>query len=423
MPSKLSVAIALGIFIVVTSSAHAGVDPAAACKQKKANATGKKAADLLKAFGRNEKKPNAAKLSADVSKAQSKFTKGFTKAEAKGGCRTSGDADAIEGKVDAFVTDVVLNAGPLDVGTEDPDDYDCFYVYPTVDLFGPVGNHTDFSDISLELDPLLSQAARLNKSCRIFAPLYRQITLGTFGTPEAVEALAIAYGDVQAAWDHYMENFNEGRNFVIMGHSQGTFMTTTLIQNNVDDDPVLRARLIVALLIGGSVEVPDGGVVGETFQNIPLCETNAQTGCVIAYRTYADGFPPTNDSNGEPSPGIDAACTNPAALGGGRTFLRGAYLPLSVNQFLFAVATFPGGITTPWAAYPDFFEGECVKDSNDRSYLKIYFDGQPVDARVNPVLWNHLSLDPAFLGAHILDFHFAMGDLIDLVEQKAAALP
>jgi hypothetical protein len=52
-------------------------------------------------------------LAADVSKAESKFTKGFTKAEDKaaGACPTSGDSGSIESKVNAFVLDVIAELG------------------------------------------------------------------------------------------------------------------------------------------------------------------------------------------------------------------------------------------------------------------------------------------------------------------------
>jgi len=80
---------------------------AVSCKQAKAKAAGKKAEGLLKAFGKNEKRPNALKLAQDISKAQSKFTRQYTREESKGGCQTIGDVDAMEAKVDAFVWDVI----------------------------------------------------------------------------------------------------------------------------------------------------------------------------------------------------------------------------------------------------------------------------------------------------------------------------
>jgi hypothetical protein len=87
--------------------AHAATDPAAACKDAKAKTAGKKAADLLKAFGKNLKKADPVKLTASVSKAQSKLTKGFDKAESKAGCASVADVGSIEAKVDAFAADAI----------------------------------------------------------------------------------------------------------------------------------------------------------------------------------------------------------------------------------------------------------------------------------------------------------------------------
>jgi hypothetical protein len=94
-------------------SAVAASDPAASCTQKKAKAAGKKTNDILKGYGKHARKPNASKLASDISKAQSKFTKSFTKEESKGGCTTTGDAPMIEAKVDAFVDDILLQFNAL----------------------------------------------------------------------------------------------------------------------------------------------------------------------------------------------------------------------------------------------------------------------------------------------------------------------
>ncbi len=313
------------------------------------------------------------------------------------------------------------------VAATDPD-YDCFYIYPTVDLAGPPGNHTDFSDISLMLDPLLSQAARFNQACRIFAPLYRQVTLNTYGSPDPPrqQYFDLAYSDVSEAFRHYMGQYNHGRNFVIMGHSQGTQMVTQLLQEFVDPDPVLRQRLIAALLIGGSVTVPEGQTVGGTFANLPLCTSADQTGCVIAYRSYAAGYPPAGGSNVVGPEGMDTACTNPAALGGGKAYFSGTYLPLIINQPLFRIGTDTGlpidPQQTPFALFRNFYTGECVKDDHGRSYLQIRVEPGSDDQRHNPIPFDSGVLSPAFLGTHILDYNFAIGDLLDLVAHKAAVL-
>jgi hypothetical protein len=93
-------------------SAHAGVDAAAGCKDAKAKAAGKQAGDMLKALGKNVKQPDPVKLGQSLSKAESKITKAFVKAEGKGGCVTLNDVDDIEASVQAFVADVNATVSP-----------------------------------------------------------------------------------------------------------------------------------------------------------------------------------------------------------------------------------------------------------------------------------------------------------------------
>jgi hypothetical protein len=100
MRTSLVASILLAILVAV--SAEGGVEPADSCKDAKAKAVGKKTADVLTAYGKNLKKFDPAKLAAGVSKAQSKLTKAFVKAEGKGGCATTGDTAVLESKVDAM---------------------------------------------------------------------------------------------------------------------------------------------------------------------------------------------------------------------------------------------------------------------------------------------------------------------------------
>jgi hypothetical protein len=122
MGKKLLGVLAIALLALGGTAAHAGVAPASLCKDKKGKATGVKALGLLKAFGANIKTPNTGKLASDISKAQSKFTKGFTKAEFSGagaskGCAVIEDADDIEAKVDTFVADVLEDLSPTTTTT------------------------------------------------------------------------------------------------------------------------------------------------------------------------------------------------------------------------------------------------------------------------------------------------------------------
>jgi len=89
MIKRIALALGLGVFLMGTA-AYAGVPPDAICKDKKAKETGKKVLGKLKAFGKNQKAPNVSKLNSDLSKANSKFTKGFSKAEDPGAAPRTG---------------------------------------------------------------------------------------------------------------------------------------------------------------------------------------------------------------------------------------------------------------------------------------------------------------------------------------------
>jgi hypothetical protein len=117
MARKLLGLSVVALLVLGGTAVHAGVAAPALCKDKKAKATGKQTLDLLKAFGANVKKKNVAKLGADVSKAQSKLSKGFTKAEFTGkgdsrDCDTNDDVGTIENKVELFVADVIEEISP-----------------------------------------------------------------------------------------------------------------------------------------------------------------------------------------------------------------------------------------------------------------------------------------------------------------------
>jgi len=125
MAKRILGVLAIALLALGGTAAYAGVAPSSLCKDKKAKATGAKALGILKAFGANQKTPNLGKLASDISKAQSKFSKGFTKAEFSGagaskGCESIEDADDIEAKVDALVADVLSDLSATTTTTTTP---------------------------------------------------------------------------------------------------------------------------------------------------------------------------------------------------------------------------------------------------------------------------------------------------------------
>lgn len=217
---------------------------------------------------------------------------------------------------------------------EDPP-IDCFYIYPTTSQdegisadLEPAGNQ--------ELWVIRNQAARLTGACRVFAPVYRQRTVSGLGVEDEAQqeqAFEQAYGDVFDAFRHYVANLSDGRGFVLVGHSQGAGLLRDLVEREIDGEPALRSRLVSAMLLGTTLPVPEGEVVGGAFDEVPLCESPDQTGCAISYATFPSDEPPPPTSlfGRSRDPGTQAACTNPAALGGGEAMLT-PYFPTAIPE-------------------------------------------------------------------------------------------
>ena len=327
----------------------------------------------------------------------------------------------------------VLADGSTEVQThevaEDPP-IDCFYVYPTVSA--DEGPNSDFEAAEgSEIFTVYNQAARLTGACRVFAPIYRQVTLSMIGgtePPEGVDPPQIAYDDVVDAFRHYVANESDGRPFVLVGHSQGAGHLNRLIADEVDGEPLLRDRLVSALLLGSTVAVPEGEVVGGDFQNVPACEAADQVGCVVSYASFRSTVPPPDNSFfGRPRDGDGrASCVNPARPEGGPAMLQpyfvvqlpegGALIGGLRGAQPFADEARTAEITTPFVTFPDLVEAECV-DDGEFSYLSLTVHADPADPRVDDIGGD---LTPEW-GMHLIDANVAMGDLLDLVQAQSAA--
>lgn len=307
---------------------------------------------------------------------------------------------------------------------------DCFYVYPTVS--NDPSPNSDMNPGPEETRVVLHQFARFGSECRVFAPLYRQVTLTALrsviaGKPMAGVDRMLGYNDVLDAWKYYLEHDNQGRGVVLIGHSQGSGVLTQLIRNEIDGKPV-QERLISALLLGTSLAVPKDKDVGGAFKNIPLCRSASQTGCAIAYASFRANVPPPANSRfgrvtGE---GMVAACTNPAALGGGSGELH-SYLGAAGRGNGSSVeprpwVTPPQPIKTTFVSVPGLLTAECV--SNEKgSYLAVTVHGDPADPRTDDIVGDVVTNGQvqADWGLHLIDANLAMGNLVDIVRHQAKA--
>jgi hypothetical protein len=302
---------------------------------------------------------------------------------------------------------------------------DCFYVYPTVDLELVPGNHTDFADVRKMRATTLAQAARFSETCALWVPLYRQITLGTYLQPtEMLErGLAVAFADVERAFAEYLAQADRTRKVVLIGHSQGAEMVIRLLRRFFDDDPAMRARLLLAMPIGGDVDVAGGSVRGGTTKNIPACSRPNEAGCIVAYRTYAAGERVDPD-RWAPPPGRETVCVDPAAIDRGS-----AREPHPLSRTYFAVWPELRGhmrgiddVTTPFVLLRDFYTARCVRGPGGYAWLEAAVTSSTSDARTSPVDLRDRRFRIGKLGLHVLDMQLAQGDLVDMVARRVAAL-
>jgi hypothetical protein len=194
-------------------------------------------------------------------------------------CRPEASPDPCASDLDASI---VTSTGarslqPASAAANSP--FDCFYVYPTVSE--EEGPNADLTIQPAETDVAKAQAARFSSVCRVWAPMYRQVTLSALLTG-GLAALNTAYDSLFSDWQYYLQHLNAGRPFVLIGHSQGAAMLIRLIADQIDPNPSVRKRLVTAILAGGNLQVPTGKTVGATFNNIPLCTSTSMAGCVIA---------------------------------------------------------------------------------------------------------------------------------------------
>jgi hypothetical protein len=333
-------------------------------------------------------------------------------------CRT--DLDATELRPDG--QRVVV---PFEPAARPP--ADCFYVYPTVDFGDVPGNHADFADKNPMLEATRAQVARFSAACRVFVPLYRQMNIATYVTSaeEHQRRFDVAFADVLAAFRYYLAHFDDGRGIVLLGHSQGAQMVERLVQQVFDDDPAMRARLLVAMPIGGDVNVAAGSTTGGTFHHVPVCTSDDELGCIVAYATYLPGGL-KHPWPGAPAAGRRTACTNPAALGGtAKARLSGSVLPThSHYRANMPGSDWPSAPTTPFIVLRDFYSAWCVDRPDGFSYLAVTPDPAAGDTRAGPIdldtaRW-HQQLAGVQLGLHILDYQLTQDDLVKLVARKAA---
>lgn len=315
---------------------------------------------------------------------------------------------------------------------------DCFYAYPTTSM-DPTP-HSDMTPDTSERGMAASQSGPLRDVCRIFAPVYRQVTLPALrvamgkGMRLPASEFDLPYADIRAAFRDYLAHDNRGRPFVLIGHSQGSVMLKRLVMEEIDGKPVQR-RLLSAILPGVSVMVPHGKDIGGDLKAIPLCRAATQTGCVVTWVSYRDGNPPPANAlfgrtppAGSASAGLEAGCTNPARLAGGAApldpILGFPWWRGGVAQFVQPAVWTARGVPVPtrFVRTPGLLSGECVARGGF-SYLAVSVTPGAANDLDDAVAGTAAIGDRDYpdWGFHVVDLQIVEGDLIGLVRRQGEA--
>ncbi len=289
---------------------------------------------------------------------------------------------------------------------------DCFYVYPTVS-----DQQTEYSNLKIEPEErsvALVQVARYSQYCRVFAPMYRQLTVPYLQRvgPGSPAALAVPYRDLLSAFREYLRRYSAGRGFVLIGHSQGAFVLRRLLAEKIDPNPKLRHRLVSAILLGGNVLVRSGSDIGGDFKHIPACTRPRQLHCVVAFSTF-DQTPPANSFFGRAPAGSgdQVLCINPARLSASHGLLD-PILPSKpfAPRTLTALTIKLLGVVLPkpktvWSSAPGAYQARCSSAAGTDVLEITPLRGAP-DPRPSPT--------PQW-GLHLADASIALGNLVTVV--------
>ncbi|MBQ9629770.1 MAG: DUF3089 domain-containing protein, partial [Synergistaceae bacterium] len=171
-------------------------------------------------------------------------------------------------------------------------DVDTFFIYPT-EYMGFNEGDPDYATLdNAEMIQgakacYVLQASAYEDSTNVFMPYYRQAALRyagevrkKTGNGDAIFS-GIPYSDITSALDYYFEHYNNGRPFIIAGHSQGSGIASFVLKKYFKEHPEYYKRMIAAYIIGFSVTKGDL----EANPHLKFATGETDTGVIISWNT------------------------------------------------------------------------------------------------------------------------------------------
>jgi len=169
---------------------------------------------------------------------------------------------------------------------------DVFYIYPTAyQKADPAeSNYCTIDNPSMlhgAAGAFSGQATAFDTAGNVYAPYYRQVdAVYALALPENQrrEALKkVPVEDVIASFEYFIKNLNNGRPFILAGHSQGANILLFLLSEYMAANPEICQRMVAAYVIGYPVT--------ESFiasnNHLKFAEGPDDTGVIISYNTQS----------------------------------------------------------------------------------------------------------------------------------------
>jgi hypothetical protein len=300
--------------------------------------------------------------------------------------------------------DVLVPVGGMEQQTRAA--VDVFFIHPTT-YFGTANWNQPLDDARVnqltDMFVMRGQAAAFNSCCRIYAPRYRQATIYSFidnsGSGQA--ALAIAYSDVERAFDYFLQHYSQDRPFILAAHSQGSVHLRALLEKRITGTP-LRNRLVAAYPIGFSL---DAQQLAKSVPDVPVCQSAEQTGCMVSWNAVGPQAKSFTDTRNN-------ICVNPLTW---KTDGAPAVAALNLGGVSYA-GKFAGTLADLKELPQDFIDAKPVVEAG-------VADAQCVDGMllVREIHSTHYSSRP--MGRdnyHIYDYHLFAMNLRKNAELRAA---
>lgn len=122
----------------------------------------------------------------------------------------------------------------------------------------------------------------LSGDLNFYSPYYRQVTMETYLDNQLIaDRFPLTMEDVSAAFDYYIQNYNEGRPFVLAGFSQGGQALVELLKELPES---LHERMVAAYVLGWKITAEE---VADYTSIVPATGAD-DTGVTICYNSVED---------------------------------------------------------------------------------------------------------------------------------------